>query len=86
MHFLQDDVFLNERQSFLCIDEISSEKGMGERQRPLIDTKYHNSKTKQKNVICTQRSMHEFKLDQQFLFFLSSYFSLCQTATTQISV
>lgn len=48
MHFLQDDIFLNERQSFLCIDEISSEKGMGERQRPLIDTKYHNSKTKQK--------------------------------------
>lgn len=70
MHILQDDIFSNKRQSFLCIDEISSEKGVGERQRPLINTKYHNSKTKRK-IICTHRSMHEFRLDQQFfvLFF-----------------
>ena len=48
MQILQDDIFSNMRQSFLCIDEISSEGGMGGRQRPLINTKYHISKTKQK--------------------------------------
>lgn len=50
MQILQDDIFSNKRQSILRISEISSEEGMGERQRPLINTKYHSSKTKQKNI------------------------------------
>lgn len=48
MQILQDDIFSNKRQSILRIGEISSEEGMGGRQRPLINTKYYVSKTKQK--------------------------------------
>lgn len=44
MQILQDDIFSNKRQSILRIGEISSEEGMGERQRPLINTKYYISK------------------------------------------
>lgn len=53
MQILQDHIFSNKRQSFLCIGEIPREKGMGGRQRPLINTKYYISKTKQKYLICT---------------------------------
>lgn len=48
MQILQDDIFSNKRQSILRIGEISSEQGMGERQKPLINTKYYVSKNKQK--------------------------------------
>lgn len=50
MQILQDDIFSNKRQSILRIGKISSEEGMGERQRPLINTKYYISKTNQKNI------------------------------------
>lgn len=39
---------LKQETKYLRISEISSEEGIGERQRLLINTKYYISKTKQK--------------------------------------